>query len=67
METVSENFIAYSLNGNLDCNKICGDIQKMINKMIQDKGPLDNYILKITIKQTILGGDELIMKLPSPT
>lgn len=67
METVSENYIAYSLNQNLDCNKICGDIQKMINKMVQDKGPLDNCILKITIKQTILGGDELIPKLPSPT
>lgn len=67
METVSENHISYSLNQNLDCNKICGDIQKMINKMVQDKGSLDNCILKITIKQTILGGDELIPKLPSPT
>jgi hypothetical protein len=67
METVSENHISYSLNQNLDCNKICGDIQKMINKMVQNKGPLDNCILKITIKQTILGGDELIPKLPSPT
>lgn len=67
METVSENYIAYSLNQNLDCNKICGDIQKMINKMVQNNKPLDNCILKITIKQTILGGDELIPKLPSPT
>lgn len=67
METVSENYIAYSLNQNLDCNKICGDIQNMINKMVQNNKPLDNCILKITIKQTILGGDELIPKLPSPT
>jgi hypothetical protein len=67
METVSEKYIAYSLNKNLDCNKICGDIQKMVNKIVQDNKSLDNCILKITIRQTILGGDELIPKLPSPT
>ena len=67
MEIVSENYLVYSLNQSLECSKICVDIQKMINKMVQNKGPLDHCILKINIKQTILGGDELIPKLPSPT
>lgn len=67
METVSQNYIAYSLKDNLDCNKICGDIQKLINKYVSSAQPNDNPILKITITKTILGGDELIPKLPSPT
>ncbi len=67
METVSQNYIAYSLNRNMDCNKICQDIQNLINKFISSAQPNDNPILKITITKTILGGDELIPKLPSPT
>jgi hypothetical protein len=67
METVSQNYIAYSLTQNLDCNKICADIQKLVNKNLQNIKPDDNYILKINIIKTTLGGDELIPKLPSPT
>lgn len=51
----------------MDCNKICQDIQNLINKFISSAQPNDNPILKITITKTILGGDELIPKLPSPT
>jgi hypothetical protein len=51
----------------MDCNKICQDIQKLINKYVSSSQPNDNPILKITITKTILGGDELIPKLPSPT
>lgn len=60
METVSQNFISYSLNQNLDCNKICHDIQNLINKSRPDT----NSVLVIRIQQTKLGGDELILKLP---
>ena len=67
METVSEYYIAYSLNKNLDCNKICGDIQNLINKIVQKNIGLEDCVLKITFIKTTLGGDELIPKLPSPT
>ena len=60
METVSQNFISYNLNQNLDCNKICKDIQNLINKSRPDP----NSVLVIRIQGTKLGGDELILKLP---
>lgn len=60
METVSQNFISYSLNQNLDCNKICKDIQALIIK----NSPDSNSVLVIKIQTTKLGGDNLILKLP---
>jgi len=60
METVSQNFISYSLGQNLDCGKICQDIQNLIMKTQPDP----NSVLVIRIQETKLGGDELILKLP---
>lgn len=64
MENFTNHFLAYSLDKNLDCNKICQDIQKLISN---SPPPNDNKILKVYISRSSVGGDELILKLPGPT
>ena len=60
MDTVSQNTVYYTLNQNLNGEKILGDIQRLIkNNMIEGQ----EYILSITIKPISITTNELIPKL----
>jgi len=53
MVTVSQNMnIVYRLEDNLDCNKICKDIQNMVNKKIESGG-LKDCVLTIGINNIV--------------
>lgn len=53
--------ILYRLDENLDCNKICGDIQNMLNKKMTE-GQLNNSVLTIGIS-TIIDSQEKVQTL----
>jgi hypothetical protein len=60
MDTVSQNTVYYTLNQNLNGEKILGDIQRLIkDNMIEGQ----EYILSITIKPISITTNELIPKL----
>ncbi len=49
MVAVSQNMsIVYTLYENLDCNKICKDIENLLKKQME-QGPLNNCVLTISI------------------
>lgn len=53
--------VIYKLDENLDCGKICNDIQKLINKKMTE-GPLNNSVLSIGIS-TIIDSQEKVQTL----
>ena len=62
MLIVSENMIYYSLDKNLDGNRILEDIQRLLNKF--DKKTLESSVLVVKIQQVSdYKGDSLLPKL----
>jgi hypothetical protein len=55
--------VCFSLNGELSCDKICSQIQKMINSYQQNNQINENSLLVIEIKQIIDSKDNLMPKL----
>ena len=44
--------ILYTLNDNLDCNKICKDIENLLKKKMK-QGPINNCVLTIGLSSLI--------------
>jgi hypothetical protein len=65
MITVSEIImkIAITLNKNIECEYICKQIQKLVNKFQQSSQDISGAVLVLDIIQTIDGGDHHIPKL----
>ena len=55
--------VCFSLNNELSCDKICAQIQKMINSYQQNNQINENSLLVIEIKQIIDSKDNLMPKL----
>ncbi len=55
--------VCFSLNNELSCDKICSQIQKMINSYQQNNQINENSLLVIEIKQIIDSKDNLMPKL----
>ena len=55
--------MSISLNQNIECNYICGQIQKLVNKFQQSGENLGSALLVIDIVQPIDGGDYHIPKI----
>jgi len=65
MVTVSEIImkIAITLNKNIECEYICKQVQKLVNKFQQSSQDISGAVLVLDIIQTIDGGDNHIPKL----
>ena len=65
MITVSEIImkIGITLNKNIECEYICKQVQKLVNKFQQSSQDISGAVLVLDIIQTIDGGDNHIPKL----
>jgi len=55
--------IAITLNKQIECEKICNQIQNLLNKYQQNGSDISKSVLIINIVQTTDGGDNHIPKL----
>jgi hypothetical protein len=62
---VSELMIYFSLDKNIECEKICQSIQTLINKHYQNTN-LSNHVIVIQIKECV-GDNSLMPKLEHKT
>jgi hypothetical protein len=56
-------YLAYSLNQDLSCEKLCGELQRLFQKLKEKNIDMTNKVLTINLVDIVSTDDNLIPKL----